>query len=222
MKTAFPGEESPLFGEESENGWASPRQLPKNATRARGENHFVIGPVAHLPAHAYSSAGHRSVALLFPALWPSLSPLISVVVVKSIVQLLSCPNLCWKRIWLINIDYSPPTASKNWLLGSLIWMHFSLLISCEKERGREGKRSSERIEGIFKQSNFWGPWWGTFMVCWSLDLSHSPSAWPFFSVTSNCHKSSLCPFGPCSQLPTLLREERWYWFWMAGENAREY
>lgn len=40
------------------------------------------------------------------------SPLIPVVLLKNIVQLLSCPNICWKRIWLINIDYNPPTASQ--------------------------------------------------------------------------------------------------------------
>jgi hypothetical protein len=45
------------------------------------------------------------------------SSLISVVLVKNIMQLLSCPNLDWKRTWLINIDYNPPTASKNRLWG---------------------------------------------------------------------------------------------------------
>lgn len=100
--------------------------------------------------------------LLPPALWRYQSPLISVVLVKNIVQLLSCPNLPWQRIWLINIDYNPPTASKNRLLGSLIWMHFSLLISCEKARDRVWEREEVRGERVFffKQSTFQGPWWG--------------------------------------------------------------
>lgn len=39
-----------------------------------------------------------STALLLPqALWPPQSPLISVVLVKNIVQLLSCPNLLLKK-----------------------------------------------------------------------------------------------------------------------------
>lgn len=134
------------------------------------------------------------------------------------MQLLSQCSLVWKRVWLINIDYNPPAASKNWLPRFLIWMplcpDFTVSVTVQWER------QGQRVNPLLKGPNYlYAPLWKTLAIL--LVLLYHPVGWSFVSTASNCCKLSVCTFGPCSTFHFLLREEQWYWFWIARENARD-
>lgn len=127
-------------------------------------------------------------------------------------------SLVWKGVWLINIDYNPPSASKNWLPGFLIWMPLCLdfNISVTFQWQKQGQKLNPLLKG---PSYLQAPLRKTLVIL--LVLLYHPMGRSFVSTASNCCKLSVSTFGPCSMLHFLLREEQWYWFWIVRENARD-
>lgn len=77
-----------------------------------------------------------------PSLYPFLKTSEISCLGQKYMQLLSWCSLVWKGVWLINIDYNQPSASKNWSPRFLIWMPLflvSLFLWLSNERHRDGK-----------------------------------------------------------------------------------
>lgn len=136
---------------------------------------------------------------------------------QNCTQLSQC-SLVWKGVGLINIDYNPPSASKNWLLRFLIWMplclDFNISVTFQWQKQRQ------RLHPLLKSPSYLqAPLRKTLVIL--LVLLYHPMGRSFVSTASNCWKLSVSTFGPCSMLHFLLREEQWYWFWIVRENARD-